>query len=177
MQLETDRLILRPPNKFDAGPMAEFLTRNRDHFGAWESDRSDDFFTVESQLLLMLRAVQGWNSGTRYLFLIDRKPDNALIGTIHFSNVLRGNFQSCRVGYKLDQAHSGNGYMTEAMRAAMDFVFDQGLRTIVAYVLPTNDPSRRVLDKLGFRRDGIERKYMKIDGVHRDHIRMVRARD
>lgn len=171
---ETERLTLRPPTRKDAGAVADLLSRNRDYFGVWESDREESYFTKDGQTALMLRAIAGWDSGTRYYFLIERKSDNVLIGTIHITSVLRGAFQSCRLGYKMDREAAGNGYMTEAMKPAIDFMFrEQGLHRIIANVMPNNKGSRRVLDKLGFEREGLARKYMKVGGQWEDHICMV----
>lgn len=178
MYLTTDRLFSRPATRADAIAMADFVTRNRAFFAQWEPDRDESYYTKGGQTKAMLRAEQGWKTGTRFLFLMHRQTDEALLGSIHFLNVVHEPFKSCRLGYKIDQTAANNGYMTEGLDAALEFIFDiQGINRVEVNVMERNRPSLRVLEKLGFQNEGIVRQFLLVNGVREDHIRMVKLRD
>ena len=91
---------------------------------------------------------------------------------------MRGAFQSCHLGYQLDERAINQGFMTEALRRAIAFVFDElQLHRIEANVMPRNLRSSRVLAKLGFVEEGLARQYLKINGVWEDHIHYVMLND
>src|SRR5262249_19021381 len=94
----------------------------------------------------------------------------ALIGRINVSQVARGNFQNCFLGYWLDQQHNGRGLMSEAVPAVVTAVFAQlGRHRVEAAPLLHNTSSQRVLEKAGFQRLGMARHYLKIDDRWQDH--------
>jgi len=76
-----------------------------------------------------------------------------------------------RDSYQIAQAHEGRGLMTEALRASNRFVFE-GLRLhrIMANYRPENERSGRLLERLGFAREGVAKDYLFIDGAWRDHV-------
>jgi len=89
-------------------------------------------------------------------------------------NIVRGVFLSCHLGYGLDKDEINKGYMTEALNAVIRFAFDKvKLHRIEANVMPRNKPSIRIVEKLGFKNEGLARKYLKINGKWEDHIHFV----
>jgi ribosomal-protein-alanine N-acetyltransferase len=83
--------------------------------------------------------------------------------------------QSCFLGYSLDEDHQSQGLMTEALKSLIDHIFnDWGLHRIQANYLPTNGPSARVLEKLGFEKEGVAKNYLRIDGQWQDHVLTAR---
>ncbi|CZS09951.1 ribosomal-protein-S5-alanine N-acetyltransferase [Clostridioides difficile] len=91
---------------------------------------------------------------------------------------MRGVFLSCYLGYKLDQDEINQGYMTEAIQKGIDIIFNEyGLHRIEANVMPKNQRSLRVTEKLGFYNEGIAQKYLKINGIWEDHVHMVLLND
>ena len=114
------------------------------------------------------------------LWIFD-KADTAFkytIGFINFSNIVRGAFQSCHLGYATDHAEINRGVMTEALKRAIAFAFDElKLHRVEANIMPKNTRSIRVVEKLGFVNEGLSRKYLKINGVWEDHIHFVRLND
>ena len=84
----------------------------------------------------------------------------------------RGPFQSCYVGYWIDEAQAGHGYMPEAvvllLRAAFE---DLHLHRVQISIIPRNSASRRVVEKLGIRDEGVAQRYLEINGTWEDHIR------
>ncbi len=87
------------------------------------------------------------------------------------SQIFHGPFRSCIVGYFLDEAVNGRGYTTEALGLVVGHAFGElGLHRVQAGVMPRNVGSIRVLEKLGFRREGLALRYLRINGVWEDHL-------
>jgi ribosomal-protein-alanine N-acetyltransferase len=106
-----------------------------------------------------------------YPFLIFRDDDNVLIGGVTLANVRRGIVQAGTIGYWTGEAFAGQGYMTRALRVLLPFVFSElNLHRIEAACIPSNDASVRVLEKCGFAREGLARRYLCINGVWQDHF-------
>ena len=96
----------------------------------------------------------------------------ALIGEINLSNVVRGAFQNAHVGYWVDRDHAGRGYAPEALVVVARFVFeDVGLHRLQVSIVPRNRSSRRVVEKLDLRCEGLAERYLEINGVWEDHLR------
>ena len=101
---------------------------------------------------------------------ISLKDDNKIIGRVSFFNFAYGGMMSCACGYHLDKEHTGKGYMTEALKSAMAFVFDEyNMHRIEAFILPENEPSLNLVRRLGFHYEGRRISYMHINGKYRDH--------
>jgi ribosomal-protein-alanine N-acetyltransferase len=93
-----------------------------------------------------------------------------LLGGLSISNVRRGVAQAASVGYWIGAPHVGRGHMTDAVKAVLPFAFvTLGLHRLEAACLPHNYPSARVLQKAGFKREGMARRYLKINGLWQDH--------
>ncbi|MGH9190137.1 MAG: GNAT family N-acetyltransferase [Acidimicrobiales bacterium] len=111
-----------------------------------------------------------WQLGSGYgfgIFVAGR-----LAGELNLSGVQRGPFQNAYVGYWIDEAEAGNGYVPEALVVAARFAFeDVGLHRLQVAVIPRNSASRRVAEKLGFREEGVALRYLAINGVWEDHLR------
>jgi [ribosomal protein S5]-alanine N-acetyltransferase len=89
---------------------------------------------------------------------------------VALSNIVRGAWQNCTVGYYVDQTRNGRGYATEALGLATGFALTQaGLHRVQAGVMPRNAASIRVVEKNGFRFEGLARHYLQINGVWEDH--------
>jgi len=85
--------------------------------------------------------------------------------------VRRGVTQACTLGYWIGAPHARKGYMTAAVRAAIPFVFDSlELHRLEAACLPANVASIKLLERTGFTREGMARRYLKINGVWQDHL-------
>jgi ribosomal-protein-alanine N-acetyltransferase len=104
--------------------------------------------------------------------MFDReRDDGTVIGRINFSEIVRGPMQGCFLGYAVDSAYEGRGYMSEALRAAIGWAFvELGLHRVQASYRPENERSGRILQRLGFVREGFARNLLFIDGAWRDHI-------
>ena len=97
--------------------------------------------------------------------------EGRLAGQLTIGNVVRGAFNSAYAGYWVDSHVAGRGVMPTALALAVDHCFGSvGLHRIEANVRPENAASRRVVEKLGFRQEGLHERYLAIDGAYRDHI-------
>ena len=176
MILENEILRLLPADPALAPRAAAYYIRNRAFLRPFEPERPPAFFTPEAQRGILLREMLDAQSGRAYCFYIEPKCAPALlIGGIGLNNVVWGAFCSAFLGYKLDAAYTGQGYMTEAVRLVAEYAFTQlGLHRIEANVMPRNTASLRVVEKNGFASEGLAQKYLKINGVWEDHLHMVK---
>lgn len=177
--LETKRLLLRPAHSNLAEKVLDYYLRNREFLRPFEPEREPEFYTMECQaeaLRKQQEAAAKEDSCCFYIFAREQ-PETAL-GSIALNNIVRGCFQSCFLGYRLDEKNQRRGYMTEAVAAVTDYAFRElKLHRVEANVMPRNKASLRVLEKAGYREEGLARKYLKINGVWEDHIHMVRLNE
>ena len=97
-----------------------------------------------------------------------------LVGELTLSSVQRGPFQSAYIGYWIDEAVAGRGYTPEAVVVALRLAFeDLGLHRIEISIIPRNDRSKRVVEKLAIRHEGIAKRFLQINGVWEDHSRFA----
>lgn len=172
---ETERLLLKVLDGSYAEQVLEYYSRNKQFLEEWEPVKSEKFYKKdyqEEQLKEDLINIEKGNSFRLWIF--KKQDDNRIIGSIGFNNIVRGAFLSCFVGYKSDKDEINKGYMTEALRKAIDIMFnEQGLHRLEANIMPKNKRSLRVVSKLGFYNEGTAYKYLKINGKWEDHIHMV----
>ena len=104
--------------------------------------------------------------------LIRRRDDNAILGAIEISQIVRGAFRSAYLGYQIGAPWTRQGYMTEALGLALAYGFRTlGLHRLEANIQPDNVPSIALVRRLGFACEGYSRRYLKIGGRWRDHER------
>jgi ribosomal-protein-alanine N-acetyltransferase len=123
--------------------------------------------SVFTQMLRTLRRQA--RQGTALPFAVTL--NGRLAGQLTVGNVVRGAFNNAYVGYWVDSVVAGQGVMPAALALAVDHCFGVvGLHRVEANVRPENAASRRVVEKLGFRQEGLHPRYLAIDGAYRDHI-------
>jgi ribosomal-protein-alanine N-acetyltransferase len=172
-ELATERLVLRHTRPAHALQTAAFFARNRVHFQRWDPPAPADFYTVEFWQRNLARAADDFaaDRAVRFDLCDATDADGLIIGRVGFSQVVRGAFQSCMLGYQIDAKYEGQGLMTEALRAAIDYMFRvRGLHRVQANHLEENERSARVLERVGFAREGLARDYLFINGRWRDHV-------
>jgi len=170
-RLVTQRLLLTRPEAGDSAMLLAYREANRVHLAPWEPQRTEQFYTisaVEERLRQMAEQVEE-NLAVYWLL---RHPQSAeVVGECSFTNIVRGPFQACHLGFALDSRHTGQGLMHEALVAAIADIFNvHGLHRIMANYQPQNSGSEKLLRRLGFEREGLARKYLKIGGVWADHV-------
>ena len=175
--LKSEDLVLITAHPGLSGKVLDYYIRNRENLKVWEPRRPDSFYTKKYQKNILKQGVLRASKGSEYRFILFEKKDiirKNSAGILSFSNIVKGPFLSCHVGYSIDERLKNRGYMTQALKAGIDFIFNTvGLHRIEANIMPRNSASVKVVSKLGFMNEGISPKYLKINGEWEDHIHMV----
>lgn len=171
MELKGEKVFIRLMTAADAQELYELRKRNEEFFTAYEPLRPESF-TLEWVQADVERLVQAAEEDKNYALGIYLNETSELIGRITVNIIARGIMQGAHIGYYIGLEHNGKGYMTEAVRLTLKYAFEVlDLHRVEANVMPRNKPSARVLEKAGFRHEGLSRGYLKINGVWEDHDR------
>ncbi|HAE37528.1 MAG TPA: 30S ribosomal protein S5 alanine N-acetyltransferase [Candidatus Riflebacteria bacterium] len=172
-EIPTKRTILKVPGQESAELLLNYYLSNRDHLSQWEPERQESFFTLEHWQNTLAENERLFDQGSAIKFAAFNRELNEVIGVCNFTNIVRGPFQACNLGYSISHSLQGEGYMFEILRAAIDYAFaNSGLRLhrVMANYLPSNTRSEAILRKLGFEKEGYARSYIKIAGKWEDHV-------
>ena len=171
-QYQTDRLILKVLSAQDAPMVYQFYLQNQNFLEPFEPARPNNFYSESFHHSNLSYEYRGFlnMSYLRYWLFTKENPDTP-IGTFCFSNIIRGAFQKCTLGYKLGKSYCHLGDMQEAISHIIPHVFkDLKLHRIEAYVQPENQPSVNLLSRLGFKEEGYLASYAQICGEWKDHL-------
>lgn len=170
-KIQTKRLDLRVLRPSDASIAADYLIRNRKFHLPYHQQHDDVYFTVLEQRDYLRSDLNKFFDDDQYSFWISyRDCKDTVIGRISFSSVIRGALSSCLVGYHLDEKEIGKGIMREALVAGCRYMFEmQHLHRIQADIMPGNSRSIASVESCGFRQQGLNEKYMCINGQWQDH--------
>lgn len=168
------RVVLRPLTANDFRSWQEVRRRNDGWLTPWEPERMPGMPDVVESLdafVMRCRArEQERQVGTGFGFGIF--VDGRLVGEINLSSVQRGPFQSAYVGYWVDEACAGQGLVPESLVVLLRYSFENlHLHRIQISIIPRNHRSRRVMEKLKLRDEGVALRYLEINGVWEDHVR------
>ena len=170
-KLTGERVFLRPPKRRDALKWQKLRMSSKSFLVPWEPSWDASSCTRRAYLRYFKNSNYLANMDRAYSFLIFKTEDKTLLGGINIGNVRRGVSQSASLGYWIGEKHSRNGYMKEALKLLIPSAFvDLRLNRIEAATLEENIASRNLLKKIGFKKEGILRKYLKINGNWRDHV-------
>ena len=174
-QIDTERLTLRLAQPGMQAAMARFLADNfPGHLDRWSPPVVAEFFTESFWAERLAVAVDDYAADRAARFVLQPRGaalQGPILGTCNYTNVVRGAFQACHLGYQVARDQEGRGLMAEALRAANAFAFEQmRLHRVMANFRPENERSRRLLQRLGFVEEGFARAYLFIDGAWRDHV-------
>jgi len=157
---------LRPPRKTDERAFIAAASTSRTLHGAWAKAPA-----TRPEFTTFLRRYDG-GSPLHLGLLVLRNGDDALVGVYNFSEIVRHAFQSTYLGYYAFSPLAGSGLMTEGLALALDIAFrDLKLHRVEVNVQPTNRRSLALVTRLDFTREGYSRRYVKIAGRWRDHVR------
>lgn len=168
------RVVLRPLAPGDFGEWTEVRRRNDSWLTPWEPRRPPPPLdpTVNRDAFASRCAARDRDrtAGTAYAFGVF--IDHRLAGEVNLNNVVRGAMQSATIGYWIDRARAGQGLIAEGVVVAARFAFDQlHLHRLEVCIVPRNTNSHRVMEKLGFRTEGVAFGFLEINGVWEDHVR------
>ncbi|MGL5244001.1 MAG: GNAT family N-acetyltransferase [Sarcina sp.] len=146
-----------------------YYVRNEKHLRNFEPSRDNSFYTYETQKNLLIESYKQFMDGSTLDLGIFK--DDKLIGKIKVSNIVYGVFRSAFIGYSIDKEQQGHGYMLEAVNLICNYAFNEmDLHRIEASTLIDNIKSQKVLEKCGFKKIGLNEKYLFINGKWRDHL-------
>lgn len=183
MRYDTKRLYMEILSENAASQVLQFYLDNREIFEQYEIDRPKNFYTEPYQRTILRSeynlAVR--QSLVRY-WIFEKGEDGEsprrtargqcgkIAGTFSFYNIRRSAYQSCELGYKFNQEMWGRGYAQESLERGIKIVFEElQIHRIEALVMPGNQRSIRVLEKLGFQSEGIRRQNVNLHGIWQDH--------
>jgi [ribosomal protein S5]-alanine N-acetyltransferase len=167
---EGNRVHLRPPRRTDQRSFIAYAKQSRALHRGWvQAPETPTAFAA------YVARYHPTDAAPRNVgFLVIRNEDDAIAGVINFSEIIRGAFHSGYVGYYAFAPFAGDGYMAEGFALALDFAFRKmRLHRIEANVQPANIRSLALVERLGFMREGYSRRYVKIAGRWRDHVRFA----
>jgi ribosomal-protein-alanine N-acetyltransferase len=171
----TGRVRLVTASRADAEALLAYQTENRAHLQPWEPLRTDEFFCLPAVEQRLAAMEQQMNAGSALHLLLRGRITGAVLGECNFTNIVRGPFQACFLGFSIGSRYEGRGLMHEALGAAIEFMFRHyRLHRIMANHRPENLRSGQLLTKLGFEREGLARAYLKINGAWADHVLTAR---
>jgi ribosomal-protein-alanine N-acetyltransferase len=169
--LRGDGVYLRPAIAGDFAAWARLRSESRDFLTPWEPIWPDDDLTRGAFRRRLRRQADEMSRDESFSFLIFDAGNDSLLGGLTVGGIRRGVSQSGTLGYWMGAPHSGKGHMTRAVAAAVRFGFASlRLHRIEAACLPENKPSRRLLERNGFEREGLAKSYLRINGAWRDHL-------
>ena len=172
-ELQTERLVLRHSRPGMEEAMASFLAENEaGHFDRWSPPLAPAFFTAAFWEGRLRQEVDDFHRDVAVRFVMQLRADEArIVGSLGYTQVFRGPFQACYLGFKIARSCEGKGLMREALQAGNAFMFAiRRVHRIMANHVPDNGRSAALLARLGFEREGIARDYLFINGAWRDHV-------
>jgi ribosomal-protein-alanine N-acetyltransferase len=177
LAISGEGVALRAPQPQDYLEWAELREASRAFLVPWEPIWPADDLTRPAFRRRLRRYAEDQRADLAYPFFIFRQPDNALVGGLTLGNIRRGVAQSGSLGYWMGVRYARQGYMTAAVRTLADFAFTTlRLHRIEAACIPVNAASIRLLERVGFSREGHAREYLCINGVWQDHLLFARLR-
>lgn len=170
IRIETERLTLRLPEHGDFREWATLRAASRDFLTPWEPEWKPGHLSRASFTHRVQWARRAARADEAYsLFLI--RHDGCLVGAITLDNIRRGPAQQGTLGYWIGQSFARQGYMREAITALRHYAFTVlDLSRLEAACLPENTPSRGVLERAGFKYEGVAQAYLQINGRWRNHV-------
>ncbi|MGD9868643.1 MAG: GNAT family N-acetyltransferase [Hyphomicrobiales bacterium] len=166
-----DEVMLRAPLMSDYGQWAELRSRSREFLTPWEPTWAASELTRGSFRRRLRYYARDMREDLGYAFFVFSRSGGLLLGGLTLSNVRRGVAQAGTLGYWVGAPHARKGHMSDALRAFAPFAFESlRLHRIEAACLPHNKASIRLLEKTGFRREGLAQQYLKINGLWQDHV-------
>jgi ribosomal-protein-alanine N-acetyltransferase len=167
--------VLETPGRRHFAEWAWLREASREHLMPFEPQWAADDLTPRGFRRRLKRYRRERHDGTAYAYLVFRAADHSLVGGVTLSNVRRGVTQAASVGYWTGLPYVRQGYASDALSAILRHAFeDMALNRVEAACLPSNCASIGVLERAGFRHEGLARRYLKINGRWQDHLLFAR---
>jgi [ribosomal protein S5]-alanine N-acetyltransferase len=174
MRLYGRRVVLRPLVPPDFTAWSEVRRRNHDWLTVWEPLRSplhlDPVTDRDAFSARCAARDRERQSGSAYAFGLF--VGNQFAGEVNLNNIIRGAMQTGTIGYWIDQRHAGNALIAEGVVVIARYAFEElHLHRLEICIIPRNANSRRVMEKLRIRDEGIAERFLEINGTWEDHVR------
>jgi len=164
----TSRVSIRLLADDDVEALHTLRLRNRAYLEPWGAVPENGQVTLESERQSVLEWIARAEADQGYAFVVEHEGE--MVGRVTLSDIQRGRVQSAVLGYWITEEWRGRGFASEAARLAVEFAFfEAGLHRVEAGVMPRNAASIRVLEKAGFREEGLNLRLLRINGVWEDH--------
>jgi ribosomal-protein-alanine N-acetyltransferase len=171
LRIETERLTLRLPRHADFRAWVSLRSASREFLAPWEPSWAEDHLTRKAFTNRVYWAQRAISQGSAVPLFIHRREGEVLLGAITLDNIRRGPAQAGTLGYWIGEDYARHGYMREALEAVVHYAFRTlDLSRLEAACLPENVASRGVLEKTGFKYEGVAQSYLQIDGRWRNHV-------
>ena len=171
LQIETERLTLREPRMGDYTDWSDLRDLSADFLTPWEPKWTEAHLTKKDFANRVDWAHRSLSEGSAVPLFLIRRDDQTLVGSITMDNIIRGPSQSGSLGYWTGKPYCRRGYMREALDALVHYAFERmDLSRVEAACLPGNNASRRLLEKCGFKYEGVAQSYLQINGRWRNHV-------
>lgn len=172
--LETDNLILRPVRLRDRKEWTAVRERNAEWLAPWEASNPAPGGYLPSYPEMVRSLRKQARAATGLPFLITERTghlrDPAIVGQLTVSTIVWGSAMTATLGYWVDRDRAGQGITPTAVALVTDYCFDRlGLHRMEINIRPENAASLRVVEKLGFRDEGLRKSYLHIAGQWADH--------
>ena len=168
--LQGKKVELRAPHYSDFDQWHSLRESSKTFLELWEPKRGSEFFKRNAFNNRVRWARKSSKAGQAYQFFIFDKFET-LLGSITIENIRKGPSNAATLGYWLGEKHTGKGFMREAVFAIIDFSFNKlNISRLEAATLPENKPSRGLLEKVGFKYEGVGQSYLQINGRWRNHV-------
>lgn len=170
IQYETERMYLKVLNEKDAPLVLNFYEKNLAEFAKYEPIPEKEVHLLSYQAKNMQYEYAAFCQGkmARYYMFLKDNPF-IIIGTISYRNIHYTYKRTCEIGYKLDKDFRHNGYMSEAIDFLDNEIFKSGIHRIEAYILPSNEKSYRMLERIGYEREGLLHDKAFLNGEYKDN--------
>jgi ribosomal-protein-alanine N-acetyltransferase len=169
--IETKRCQLRLPSLSDFEKWVLVRRKSEEFLEPWEPQRGKNFYSLNSFKERIKWSERKFRENTALPVFIFKREDDSLLGAITLDNIKKGPSQSASVGYWIGQPFAKKGYMSEALNSIVFYSFGEwDLSRIEAATLPENKASRGLLEKVGFKYEGVAQSYLQISGRWRNHV-------
>ena len=171
MIFQTERLTGYLVSTDHAEALHNYYVDNSAHLKPWEPKRDSDYHSLSAWRERVENYIEEHNKGIAMRMVALSNHAQDLVGVCNFTNISGAPSQACYLGYSIAARYAGQGLMTEIVGAGIQHVFNQyDLHRVMANYVPENLASGRVLEKLGFEKEGMAKSYLQINGVWRDHV-------
>lgn len=171
VRIETERMTLRPPQHGDLAAWAALRDQSRDFLKPWEPSWSHDHLSRKNFTNRVYWANRSIAQGSALPLFLIRRDDDALLGALTVDHIRRGPAQAGTTGYWVGQPYARHGYMREALAAVVHYAFTElDISRLEAGCLPENAASRGLLEKVGYKYEGVAQSYLQINGRWRNHV-------